>query len=205
MNTASTPSPAWTVEVGLPSIDRLIYRLIQPFSFLPVPTLPVFVRRCTCFRAPLLLLLHQNQTGGKAPTKGVLGFCVLLLKTCEYDAAPVFQKLLDSYRGDLSVDESLFGVSQRFSPRCRSDSSPINSFRFPFLVQFSPPPHSSSRVTNLYFSLLSPPTCLPARPLHAAPSLPLLPRPPPRAFFVSGCLLAALPEIAAVRPPASLP
>ena len=40
----------------------------------------------------------------------MLGFCALLLKTCEYDAAPVFQKLLDSYRGDLSVDESLFGV-----------------------------------------------------------------------------------------------
>lgn len=62
-------------------------------------------RLCCCDR------LDQNQTGGKAPAKGVLGFCALLLKTCEYDAAPVFQKLLDSYRGDLSVDESLFGVS----------------------------------------------------------------------------------------------
>lgn len=56
-------------------------------------------------------MADQSQTGGKAPAKGVLGFCALLLKTCEYDAAPVFQKLLDSYRGDLSVDESLFGVS----------------------------------------------------------------------------------------------
>lgn len=44
-------------------------------------------------------------------TKGALGFCVLLLKTCEYDAAPVFQKILDIYREDLSVDDALFGVS----------------------------------------------------------------------------------------------
>lgn len=74
------------------------------------PFLPNFVRlRCVCF-VSAVVTWDQNQTGGKAPAKGVLGFCALLLKTCEYDAAPVFQKLLDSYRGDLSVDESLFGV-----------------------------------------------------------------------------------------------
>lgn len=72
------------------------------FSFFRAP-------RCVCY-------LDQNQTGGKLTTKGVLGFCVLLVKTCEYDAAPVFQKILDIYRADLSVDESLFGVSNCLPP-----------------------------------------------------------------------------------------
>lgn len=65
------------------------------------------------FFSSLVCLTRQTQTGGKQPTKGVLGFCAMLLKTCEYDAAPVFQKLLDAYQADLSKDEALFGV--RFS------------------------------------------------------------------------------------------
>eukprot|EP00752_Nemacystus_decipiens_P002925 g2720.t1 len=68
-----------------------------------------FASKASLRDANALLEAYKNRTGGKPPTKGVLGFCALLLKTCEYDAAPVFQKLLDSYRGDLSVDESLFG------------------------------------------------------------------------------------------------
>ena len=43
--------------------------------------------------------------------KGLLTFCGLLLKTCEYDAAPVFKKLLEVFRAELSVDNALFGVS----------------------------------------------------------------------------------------------
>lgn len=60
----------------------------------------------------MLSCLHvgsQNQLEGKP--KGLVAFCGLLLKTCEYDAAPVFEKLLDMYRADLSADEALFGVS----------------------------------------------------------------------------------------------
>eukprot|EP00903_Cladosiphon_okamuranus_P020155 g18504.t1 len=69
-----------------------------------------FASKASLRDANALLDAYKNQTvGGKTPTKGVLGFCALLLKTCEYDAAPVFQKLLESYRGDLAVDESLIG------------------------------------------------------------------------------------------------
>ena len=76
------------------------------------------------------------------PAKGVLGFCALLLKTCEYDAAPVFQKLLDSYRGDLSVDESLFGVSRwlvtmLFVERCSPLQFPAGGDATVFLPMFS--------------------------------------------------------------------
>lgn len=70
---------------------------------------------CLCVVLGCVFVVCQNQTGGTVSTKGVLGFCVLLLKTCEYDAAPVFQKILDIYRADLSVDDGLFGVSFRQS------------------------------------------------------------------------------------------
>lgn len=59
---------------------------------------------------------YQNQAESK-PT-GLISFCVLLLKTCEYDAAPVFQKLLEHFRADISVDAALFGVSLLSGARC---------------------------------------------------------------------------------------
>lgn len=50
-------------------------------------------------------------TGSNRKSSRLIVFCRLLLKTCEYDATPVFQKLLDEFRADLSVDDALFGVS----------------------------------------------------------------------------------------------
>ncbi|CBJ48992.1 conserved unknown protein [Ectocarpus siliculosus] len=68
-----------------------------------------FASKASLRDANALLAAYKTQTGGKQPTKGVLGFCAMLLKTCEYDATPVFQKLLDAYQADLSKDEALFG------------------------------------------------------------------------------------------------
>lgn len=82
------------------SLNLSIFVLVAPGV-----TMSAHLVSCFCVR--------QNQTGGAVSTKGVLGFCVLLLKTCEYDAASVFQKVLEIYRADLSVDEALFGVSLR--------------------------------------------------------------------------------------------
>lgn len=42
--------------------------------------------------------------------KGLLAFCGLLLKTCEHDAGPVFQKLIEAYGNEVSVDKSTLGV-----------------------------------------------------------------------------------------------
>lgn len=58
------------------------------------------------------MFVQSRQEGGcTQQLTGLLLFCGLLLKTCEYDAGPVFQRLLEAFRADLSVDNSLFAVS----------------------------------------------------------------------------------------------
>ncbi|CAM9541298.1 unnamed protein product [Choristocarpus tenellus] len=54
----------------------------------------------------------QDAYKKQCPKGEVLGplptFCGLLLKTCEYDAGPVFQQLLDKYKPSLSKEAGLF-------------------------------------------------------------------------------------------------
>lgn len=40
----------------------------------------------------------------------MIAFSGMVLKTCEYDAGPVFQKLLEAYMSELSTDKAMFGV-----------------------------------------------------------------------------------------------
>ncbi|CAN0443178.1 unnamed protein product [Ascophyllum nodosum] len=58
-------------------------------------------------------LLDAFQRHKSEKPKGLLTFCGLLLKTCEYDAAPVFKKLLEVFRAELSVDNALFGFVEK--------------------------------------------------------------------------------------------
>lgn len=55
---------------------------------------------------------YSVQSRTQVKSRALLGFCGMVLKTCEYDASPVFQRLLDSYRAEFEADPALFGVSK---------------------------------------------------------------------------------------------